>query len=67
VRDVFLLLDDISETRSPLSTPNARQAGLGEVGTTSILFQVLIRSVSFMANGFATGSIVYIDGGALVI
>jgi len=36
---------------------------VGRVGAAEDIAQQI---VSFMANGFATGSIVYIDGGALI-
>ena len=37
------------------------------VGRVGIGEDIARQILSFMANGFATGSIVYIDGGALVI
>src|SRR6476469_4178181 len=45
----------------------ARTAAVLPVGRVGLGEDIARQIVSFMANGFATGSTVYIDGGALVI
>ena len=45
----------------------AKTAAALPVGRVGIGEDIARQILGFMANGFATGSIVYIDGGALVI
>jgi NAD(P)-dependent dehydrogenase (short-subunit alcohol dehydrogenase family) len=45
----------------------AKTAAALPVGRVGLGDDIARQIVSFMANGFATGSTVYIDGGALVI
>src|SRR6187397_2566842 len=52
------------EARRDMLTKAAAALPVGRVGLGEDIARQI---VSFMANGFATGSIVYIDGGALVI
>jgi len=44
----------------------AKTAASLPVGRVGVGEDIALQIVGFMANGFATGSIVYIDGGALV-
>ncbi len=44
----------------------AKTAAALPVGRVGMADDIARQIASFMANGFATGSIVYIDGGALV-
>lgn len=45
----------------------AKTAAALPVGRVGVAGDIAQQILSFMANGFATGSIVYVDGGALVI
>jgi NAD(P)-dependent dehydrogenase (short-subunit alcohol dehydrogenase family) len=51
------------EARRDMLTKTAASLPVGRVGLGEDIARQIL---SFMANGFATGSIVYIDGGALV-
>jgi NAD(P)-dependent dehydrogenase (short-subunit alcohol dehydrogenase family) len=52
------------EARRDMLTKAAASLPVGRVGAAEDIARQIL---GFMANGFATGSIVYIDGGALVI
>ena len=52
------------EARRDMLAKTAAALPVGRVGAAEDIARQIL---SFMANGFATGSIVYIDGGALVI
>ena len=60
---VDLLLHKMLVARDMLAK-TAASLPVGRVGASEDIARQIL---SFMANGFATGSIVYIDGGALVI
>jgi NAD(P)-dependent dehydrogenase (short-subunit alcohol dehydrogenase family) len=45
----------------------AKIAGSLPVGRVGLGEDIAVQILSFMANGFATGAVVYIDGGALVV
>ena len=51
------------QARAEMLAKTAASLPVGRVGAAEDIAQQI---VSFMANGFATGSIVYIDGGALI-
>ena len=52
------------EARRDMLAKAAASLPVGRVGAAEDIARQIL---GFMANGFATGSIVYIDGGALVI
>ena len=59
---VDLFLNPVLVTRDML----AKTAAALPVGRVGVGEDIARQIVSFMVNGFATGSIVYIDGGVLV-
>lgn len=58
--------DDVAREMRRYKKGTARSGPGGRGGRVGAAEDIAWQILSFMANGFATGSIVYVDGGALV-